>query len=367
MKHFLLSVLWLLLATVPGQAQFTTTATNGTITITGYNGPGGVVTIPATLDGLPVTAIGQYAFRDNTSLTSVTIPNSVTSIEGYAFYYCTNLTSVTLPNSVTSLGNGAFYNCTGLTSVTIPSSVTSIGGGAFNSCTGLTSVTIPNSVTSIGGAAFFHCSGLTYVYFLGNAPDDFNAFFGDPATVYYLAGTTGWGSTFSGLPTAVWTPATPSITSQPGSQAVVVGATATLSVSVTGLPAPTYQWLKDGTNLAGATGTNLVLSSVTTNQGGFYTVLVTNMAGSVTSAPVRLTVTSSLFQPPAPHTSAAIHDTGFALNLSLEAGRAFRVQGSTNLVVWTDVTNFTSTGMVFQFLDAAATNQTRRFYRVVSP
>ena len=57
----------------------------------------------------------------------------------------------------------------------------------------------------------------------------------------------------------------------------------------------------------------------------------------------------------------------FALDLSLEIGRAFRVQGSTNLVVWTDVTNFTSTGLAFQFLDAAATNQTRRFYRVVSP
>ena len=49
MKHFLLSVLWLLLATVPGQAQFFTTTNNGTITITGYNGPGGAVTIPDTL------------------------------------------------------------------------------------------------------------------------------------------------------------------------------------------------------------------------------------------------------------------------------------------------------------------------------
>ena len=106
---------------------------------------------------------------------------------------------------------------------------------------------------------------------------------------------------------------------------------------------------------------------MTTNQSGRYTVLVANATGSVTSAPALLTVTSSLFQPPAPQTSAAIHSTGFALDLSLEVGRAFRVQGSTNLVVWTDVTNFTSTGLAFQFLDAAATNQTRRFYRVVSP
>ena len=147
----------------------------------------------------------------------------------------------------------------------------------------------------------------------------------------------------------------------------MVGANVILSVSATGLPAPTYQWLKDGTNLVGATSASLLLNSVTTNPSGLYTVLVANAVGSVTSAPALLTVTSSLFQPPAAQTSAAIHDTGFALDLMLEAGRAFRVQGSTNLVVWTDVTNFTSTGMVFQFLDAAAMNQTRRFYRVVSP
>ena len=138
-------------------------------------------------------------------------------------------------------------------------------------------------------------------------------------------------------------------------------------MSATGLPAPTYQWLKDGTNLAGATSASLLLNSVTTNQSGLYTVLVANAAGSVTSAPALLTVTSSLFQPPPPQSSTAIHSTGFALNLTLEVGRAFRVQGSTDLVVWTDVTNFTSTGLAFQFLDAAATNQTRRFYRVVSP
>ena len=138
-------------------------------------------------------------------------------------------------------------------------------------------------------------------------------------------------------------------------------------MSVTGLPAPTYQWLKDGPNLAGATSASLLLNSVTTNQSGRYTVLVANAAGSVTSAPALLTVTSSLFQPPAPQTSAAIHDTGFALDLMLEAGRAFRLQSSTNLVLWSDVTNFTGTGTVVHFLDAGATNQTRRFYRVVSP
>ena len=158
-----------------------------------------------------VTSIGNWAFRDCSSLTSITIPNSVTSIgyeafEGTAFYnnpsnwdkgalylgnclicladgyvgdynikestrliadlafaYCTGLTSVTIPSSITSIGDYAFAYCKSLTSVTIPNSVTSIGEGAFGGCESLTSVTIPNSVTSIGNDAFAGCFGLTSV------------------------------------------------------------------------------------------------------------------------------------------------------------------------------------------------------------
>ena len=134
---------------------------------------------------------------DCTSLTSVTIPNSVTSIGDNAFSDCTSLTSVTIPNSVTSIGD-AFWlfsltrygGCTNsdysshdrqqrspsiettlrsmsgtqsLTSVTIPNSVTSIGDCAFSGCTSLTSVTIPNSVTSIGDWAFSGCTSLTAI------------------------------------------------------------------------------------------------------------------------------------------------------------------------------------------------------------
>ena len=116
------------------------------------------VTIPNS-----VTSIGFYAFSGCSGLTSVTIPNSVTSIEYEAFGGCSGLTSVTIPNSVTSIGGSAFFGCSSLTSVTIPNSVTSIGAYAFYECSGLTSVTIPNSVTSIGDGAFYGCSGLTSV------------------------------------------------------------------------------------------------------------------------------------------------------------------------------------------------------------
>ena len=75
--------------------------------------------------------------------------------------------TVVIENGVTSIGNNAFYNCLSLTSVTIPSSVTSIGNNAFYDCTSLTSVTIPGSVTSIGDRAFYGCSSMTDVYYGG--------------------------------------------------------------------------------------------------------------------------------------------------------------------------------------------------------
>ena len=101
-----------------------------------------------------VTAIGQFAFSDCVSLTSVRIPSSVTTIGNAAFYGCSSLTSVNIPSSVTRIGNAAFYNCPKLDAVVIPGSVTSLSYSLFYGCTGLTSVSIPNSVTSIGEAAF---------------------------------------------------------------------------------------------------------------------------------------------------------------------------------------------------------------------
>ena len=112
-----------------------------------------------------VTSIGNSAFADCTSLSSVTIPDYVTSIGNSAFENCSSLFSVTIGDSVTSIGDYAFRNCTSLSSVTIPDSVTSIGDRAFNGCTALSSVTIGDSVTSIGDYAFRNCSKLTSLTF----------------------------------------------------------------------------------------------------------------------------------------------------------------------------------------------------------
>ena len=91
-----------------------------------------------------------------------TIPDSVT-IGKSAFKNCSSLTSVTIPDSFTSIWSWAFSGCSSLTSVTIPDSVTSIGGNAFRGCSSLTSVTIPESVTRIVDWAFYGCSSLTNI------------------------------------------------------------------------------------------------------------------------------------------------------------------------------------------------------------
>ena len=129
-----------LLAAPAAQAQFTYTTNNGAITITGYNGPGGAVTIPSATNGLPVTAIGDFAFAF-AGVTSVSVPTSILSIGDDAFLDCESLTSVAIPNSVTNVGEGAFTLCSGLASVTIGGGVGNIGDDAFAHCTNLTGVT----------------------------------------------------------------------------------------------------------------------------------------------------------------------------------------------------------------------------------
>ena len=121
-----------------------------------------------------VTKIGDGAFRDCSALTSVTIPNSVTTIEGSAFSGCTSLASITLSNNLRYISSYVFFNCTSLARVTIPNGVTSIEAYAFQYCSTLTSVTIPDSVTWIARNAFQYCNSLGSITILATTPPTLN-------------------------------------------------------------------------------------------------------------------------------------------------------------------------------------------------
>jgi hypothetical protein len=97
--------------------------TNGTITVTGYTGPGGAVSIPSTIVGLPVTSLGDWVFAGSNNLTSVIIADSVTNIGKSTFRGCTGLASVTFGTSVKTIGSVAFAGCSSLTNLGIPDSV----------------------------------------------------------------------------------------------------------------------------------------------------------------------------------------------------------------------------------------------------
>ena len=121
-----------------------------------YNDPSnwenGALYIDNCLIKLDKDFVGNCTIKENTYL-----------IAEWAFRDCTSLTSVTIPNSIKIIGDGAFSGCKSLTSVTIPNSVTEIGSNAFEGCSALASVTIPNSVTEIGNYIFKDCSSLTSI------------------------------------------------------------------------------------------------------------------------------------------------------------------------------------------------------------
>jgi len=183
---------------VMAQAQYTfTTNSDGSLNIAQYTGSGGAVVIPNTTNGLPITSIGDAAFFNKSTLTSVTIGTNVGLIGDQAFSY-SSLTSVALPASVTNIAFDSFLTCPSLTAITVatnnpayssvagvlfnlnqttligfpegkagsyvvPNSVTNIGIYAFNGSLHLTSLALSTNVSSIENYALYDCPGLTAI------------------------------------------------------------------------------------------------------------------------------------------------------------------------------------------------------------
>lgn len=144
---------------------------NGTLTISGageipdysfgtmpWNDYAGQILKVVVEDG--VTAIGDYAFRGLSEMTSISIPEGITRIGGYAFKGCSSLPDVTLPQTLKKLGESAFYGCSSLKSISIPEGIYTVWAYTFKNCTSLSEVTLPSTLIKIDEAAFYGCSSL---------------------------------------------------------------------------------------------------------------------------------------------------------------------------------------------------------------
>ena len=138
-------------------SDFNYDISGGSARIIQYLGKDSIVVVPAQIEGAPVTRIYDYAFRENTSLAAVTLPEGLTTIGKYAFADCENLGSISIPPSVTSIGNGAFNRCRAIADITLPPQLRSIGAYTFYMCSSLPAIELPASVTAIDEYAFGYC------------------------------------------------------------------------------------------------------------------------------------------------------------------------------------------------------------------
>lgn len=141
-------------------SDFIYTVEDGNVTITGYRGSGGDIVIPSKIDGLPVKKIGDSAFRNNKTITSVTFNRSLNMIDQYAFYQCSALRTVNIAGAVGTIDNYAFDNCKKLERFYASEAVYSIGAMSFDSCENLYYFGVQDKIKYVGAFAFLNCKSL---------------------------------------------------------------------------------------------------------------------------------------------------------------------------------------------------------------
>jgi len=146
-----------------GDFSYTLSNDETWLTITGYNGPGGLVIIPSEIEGYPVKIIGKEVFKDNDLITSVIISSGIKIIGAASFYKCHNLAAVLIPSSILGIGDQAFFGCDSLSIVKMMHGVETISRQSFSQCNNLTRIVIPESVKEISSAAFRGWENLTEV------------------------------------------------------------------------------------------------------------------------------------------------------------------------------------------------------------
>ena len=126
----------------------------------GWRGEGKTITVPETIDGLPVTEIMATAFSGTEKVENIILPNSIEIIGKFAFAQMPQLISVKLPEGITEIPDSCFENARSLSKIVLPETLKSIGNSAFSGCLRLGLLKMPASVDFIGVDAFFACEGL---------------------------------------------------------------------------------------------------------------------------------------------------------------------------------------------------------------
>ena len=145
---------------LPGYLTYKLSEDSSYYIVTGYVGAQAEISVPHLYDGLPVFVIMEGAFRDNTYIHSITMPNSIQVIGAYAFANCTALESITIPTSVSDISPHTFSECTALETITLHSGIDVLGAYAFEKCSALKSITLNEGLKTISDNAFDYCTAL---------------------------------------------------------------------------------------------------------------------------------------------------------------------------------------------------------------